>query len=42
MADIDSDGIQAMPDEDIITMIDYKKISPYMEIGLVDVYVNQQ
>ncbi len=32
----------ATPDKDVITGIDYKKISPYMDIELVDAYVNQQ
>lgn len=32
----------ATPDKNVITYIDYKKISPYMDIELADVYVNQQ
>lgn len=32
----------ATPDKDVITLIDYKEISSYMDIELVDAYVNQQ
>ena len=32
----------AVPDKDVITFIDYKKISPFMDIELVDVYANRQ
>ena len=32
----------AVPDKDVITFIDYKKISPFMDIELVDVYTNRQ
>ncbi len=32
----------ATPDKDVITLIDYKNISPYMDIELADAYVNQQ
>ena len=32
----------ATPDKDVVTLIDYKKISPYMDIGVADAYVNQQ
>ncbi len=32
----------AIPDKDVVTLIDYKKISPYMDIEVADAYVNQQ
>ena len=32
----------AAPDKEVITFIDYKKISPFMDVELVDVYANRQ